>query len=320
MQRSSLYLNNRYRQPAVEYAGNFINHLPAEIGVLQVRRISTNQGTHYMDWQMCYHKEAFVRRKGELAEEEIQVIFFVNRGMDWNIDSRSCPVRMNPGEVCIYLNRDITTSAYYPAEQEFEFRSIQLSASNFKAMLTAHLSDEQNNRILQLLRQEVVKCTATPQMWRLLEEIGQLGQYQGALLSLQLEGKVMEILALCLGEILEAESKTAVSSRPLSVSDLEVIREARQIISQQPAMAGSCQKLARQLGISPSKLNKGFLEIYGITLHAYVIDCRLEQAAALLAGGRCNVSQAAMLSGYSNLSHFSSSFKKKHGILPKEYK
>ena len=50
----------------------------------------------------------------------------------------------------------------------------------------------------------------------------------------------------------------------------------------------------------------------------YLIERRLEHAALLLTEQK-NVSQAAALSGYSNMSHFSASFKKKYGVLPKEY-
>ncbi len=57
----------------------------------------------------------------------------------------------------------------------------------------------------------------------------------------------------------------------------------------------------------------------GMSVHSYIIDKRLEHAALLLAEGRLNVSQTALACGYSNMSHFSSAFKKKYGVLPREY-
>ena len=45
----------------------------------------------------------------------------------------------------------------------------------------------------------------------------------------------------------------------------------------------------------------------------------LEYAARLLQENDLPISQAAQLSGYTNMSHFSKSFVKKFGVLPKDY-
>ncbi|MGL5434636.1 MAG: helix-turn-helix transcriptional regulator [Lachnospiraceae bacterium] len=320
MQKSSLYLNHLYRQVAVEYTCEFIQDLPAEIGRLHVQRKSTRQGIHYLDWNMCYHNDVFVNRKGALEQEEIQIIFFVNRGMDWNVDGQQRPVQMEKGDMSIYWNHNMTTSACYPGQCEFEFRSIQIPCRYFWDTLEEHLEDGQRRKLERALRQEVARAVSTPQMWRLLGEIKQLEPYGGGLMSLQLEGKVLELMALCLNEIMEPGRGYSAGRSQLSRTDQDTIREAKRIINLQPAAVPGCRDLAKQLNISTSKLTRGFLELYGTTMHAYVVERRLEQAAALLGEGRCNVSQAAILSGYSNLSHFSSSFKKKYGILPKDYK
>ena len=71
--------------------------------------------------------------------------------------------------------------------------------------------------------------------------------------------------------------------------------------------------------MSVSKFNKAFRQNSGESLHAYVIQRRMEFAASLLQEGKYNISEVAGLSGYSNLSHFSDSFRKKYGVLPKKY-
>jgi len=58
---------------------------------------------------------------------------------------------------------------------------------------------------------------------------------------------------------------------------------------------------------------------YATSLHSYVQDKRLEYAARLLQENELPISQAAQLSGYTNMSHFSKSFVKKFGVLPKDY-
>lgn len=60
--------------------------------------------------------------------------------------------------------------------------------------------------------------------------------------------------------------------------------------------------------------------MFGMSVHAYVIDQRLEKAAGLLLESNLNVSQVAALVGYSKPSNFAAAFKKKYGVIPKNYK
>lgn len=55
------------------------------------------------------------------------------------------------------------------------------------------------------------------------------------------------------------------------------------------------------------------------SLHSYVQEKRLEYAARLLEENDISISEAAIKSGYTNMSHFSKSFFKKYGVLPKDY-
>lgn len=53
-----------------------------------------------------------------------------------------------------------------------------------------------------------------------------------------------------------------------------------------------------------SKLPSLFRQVYGIPLHRYVQVQRLERAAALITEGEVNIFEAAIISGYTNMSHF----------------
>lgn len=60
--------------------------------------------------------------------------------------------------------------------------------------------------------------------------------------------------------------------------------------------------------------------MYGISVHAYVIEERLERAAGLLLESNMNIGQIAVLVGYTKPSNFSAAFKKKYGVMPKDYR
>ena len=92
------------------------------------------------------------------------------------------------------------------------------------------------------------------------------------------------------------------------------------MIDSQLAFAPRCVDLARMVRLSTSKLTKGFSTLFGTSIHAYIIDQRLEKAAGLLLESNLNISQIAALVGYSKASNFSAAFKKKYGVTPKNYK
>jgi AraC-like DNA-binding protein/mannose-6-phosphate isomerase-like protein (cupin superfamily) len=79
------------------------------------------------------------------------------------------------------------------------------------------------------------------------------------------------------------------------------------------------QFLARELKCSPPHLSRTFSAETGKSLHAMIMDFRMQQAKAHLKEGRFNVSQTAHACGYEDVSHFVSTFKKNFGITPKQY-
>ena len=156
-------------------------------------------------------------------------------------------------------------------------------------------------------------------MEHIFAELKDFTQYRGGLGYLFLESKVFELLSVYLSEILEL-SILASTYIAISRSDRESIIEAKRIIDSQLALAPSCEELGRKVNISTSKLSKGFSSLFGTSVHAYIIDQRLEKAASLLLESNLNVSQVAAFVGYSKPSNFAAAFKKKYGVIPKNYK
>lgn len=76
--------------------------------------------------------------------------------------------------------------------------------------------------------------------------------------------------------------------------------------------------LAKAAGYSPFHFHRIFLEAEGITPRAFVESRRLKNACDLLKNG-FSITSAAMDSGFSTASQFTSVFKKKFGIPPSEW-
>lgn len=78
--------------------------------------------------------------------------------------------------------------------------------------------------------------------------------------------------------------------------------------------------LAGLVGYHPYYLNKLFLSANGITLHRYVINYRIAISEQLLLSSGASIEDIALMVGFSGSLSFSSSFKKKNGITPTEFR
>ena len=77
--------------------------------------------------------------------------------------------------------------------------------------------------------------------------------------------------------------------------------------------------LAARFHISEVYLRKLFLEKYGTTPHQYLLEIRLNHAKQLLSEGYLSVTEIAEQCGFSNLYHFSRTFKSRMGETPTAY-
>ncbi len=78
--------------------------------------------------------------------------------------------------------------------------------------------------------------------------------------------------------------------------------------------------LASLVGYHPYYLNKLFLGANGVTLHKYVINYRIAISEQLLLASTASIEEIALKVGFSGSLSFSSSFKKKNGMTPTEFR
>lgn len=79
------------------------------------------------------------------------------------------------------------------------------------------------------------------------------------------------------------------------------------------------EMLAENVGISRVHMHRKLKAITNQSARDLIRSVRMKQAAYLLTTTKVNVSEVAYAVGYSNLSHFSHSFKSHYGVSPKEY-
>lgn len=257
--------------------------------------------------------------RGVSCEDYIQLLFCFHDGVSWNIADAWQSVSIQKGESCIYRGHGKMEYLCYTGKKEFLFKNIKIPMSYFQKLLQDYFEESERAVYEEKLLTGISKVSITPYMEHIFAEVKDFTQYRGGLGYLFLESKLFELLSVYLSEVLELSILPSHYSNR-SRSDRDAILEAKRIIDSQLAFAPSCGELAKQVHISTSKLTKGFSALFRTSVHAYIIDQRLEKAAGLLLESELNVSQIAALVGYSKPSNFAAAFKKKYGVIPRNYK
>ena len=120
---------------------------------------------------------------------------------------------------------------------------------------------------------------------------------------------------------LEKIEKRAVMPHAVSLnsSDVESVFKIRKILLKNLTDTPPIIQLAMQAGMSISKLQKCFQQVFGSSISQYALSEKMNLARQMLDSKKYSVSEVGYQTGYSNLSHFSKAFKKEFGINPKTY-
>jgi signal transduction histidine kinase/DNA-binding response OmpR family regulator len=78
--------------------------------------------------------------------------------------------------------------------------------------------------------------------------------------------------------------------------------------------------ICKQIGISRVQLYRKIKALLGINVNDYILNTRLQKAKYLLKNETCTIGEVASKTGFSSSAYFSSVFKTKVGVTPKEYR
>jgi AraC-like DNA-binding protein len=136
--------------------------------------------------------------------------------------------------------------------------------------------------------------------------------YHGPARRLHLESGVLALLAETLAMVEERDTA-------LVPHDRRRLEEVRELLEAQRDHPPSIMELARAAGMNDFKLKRDFKRLFGVTPHAYARNLRLDDAARALREGQ-PVKAAAAEAGYACPSRFTQAFRKRHGVLPREWR
>lgn len=138
--------------------------------------------------------------------------------------------------------------------------------------------------------------------------------YQGALRTLFLEAKTLELLVRVMGATSGMMSESE-GARLLSARDRKRFMHARDILLASLSSPPTLAQLAREVGISTSGLTAGFRQVFSMSVVEFIQKERLARAVELIRDGHISIAEAAYQVGYSP-AHFSTLFRRQYGYAP----
>ena len=110
------------------------------------------------------------------------------------------------------------------------------------------------------------------------------------------------------------------SSFYLTKGQRSIVYEVEKTVTEDLQKDYTTEELAKRYNISSVSLNKYFGIMFGGSIHKYLQDRRMKEAARLLADTNKSIAEIAQSVGYENQSKFGSVFKRKYGMAPLEYR
>jgi AraC-like DNA-binding protein len=132
------------------------------------------------------------------------------------------------------------------------------------------------------------------------------------------KSKASELISNALDRLLTDSHDAENSPIRLRSKDREAIRLARDILIANLADPPTIRELCSAVGVNRNKLHYGFKEEFGLSPLHYLEEHRLEQAYISLRDTDRFIYQIASDIGYTSQSSFSTAFKRKYGLTPKE--
>jgi AraC-like DNA-binding protein len=132
------------------------------------------------------------------------------------------------------------------------------------------------------------------------------------------KAKAAELISNALDRLLSQSHYEEDSPVKLRAKDREAIRLARDILITNLADPPTIRELCSAVGVNRNKLHYGFKEEFGMSPLQFLEEYRLEQAYIGLRDSDDLIYQIAADVGYTSQSSFSTAFKRRYGLTPKE--
>lgn len=294
--------------------GQYSYQIPQELGSGHLKQLLSCENARIMEFDMNLLKQ--VELNGISGVPHIDMLFCLGDDLQWELPQSGKRFEMLSGESYMGTSEENVKRCIYPAKCDVKLIEIKMPLKKMKDNIDKICKDSGFYNYFS----EKVWCDnlkITPSINAILHQMLKC-PYEESLRYLYMEGKLMELVAVYLNEVMY-QSKGVSKSISLSKDDIKSIYKAKNILDRSITQKITLSYLSKKVCLNEFKLKKGFKELFGMPVYTYLLDKRLELAKFFLEEKKFRVSDVANLVGYGNMSHFAAAFRKKYGVNPSEY-
>lgn len=294
--------------------GQYSYQIPQELGSGHLKQLLSCENARIMEFDMNLLKQ--VELNGISGVPHIDMLFCLGDDLQWELPQTGKRFEMLSGESYMGTSEENVKRCIYPAKCDVKLIEIKMPLKKMKDNIDKICKDSGFYNYFS----EKVWCDnlkITPSINAILHQMLKC-PYEESLRYLYMEGKLMELVAVYLNEVMY-QSKGVSKSISLSKDDIKSIYKAKNILDRSITQKITLSYLSKEVCLNEFKLKKGFKELFGMPVYTYLLDKRLELAKFFLEEKKFRVSDVANLVGYGNMSHFAAAFRKKYGVNPSEY-
>lgn len=287
--------------------------IPSHIGNGRCSRIILNDDLE------IYNNYLETKKNMDMGARTNGEIFLLSictgEGMEWIESDSKSELQMNKGEAILYQVNSMTEIATYTANCYYEGITIMIKPDRFNEFLSS-ISCNKSIFNKDYKNFKINKFTLPVESKIVIEQIVNC-PYNNSIKNMYLEGKSIELLSICLHNIMEKDINN-IHKANLSKTDLQSLYKAKEILDNSISDFITITELSKLVCLNEFKLKTGFKEVFGKPVYTYHLDRRMELARFFLEINHISVNEVANMVGYSNSSSFSKAFTKKYGFNPSD--
>ncbi|MBI9055790.1 MAG: helix-turn-helix transcriptional regulator [Bacteroidales bacterium] len=293
--------------------------LPEDIGNGMITYINFNDQFILSFFEFSLNQSAKIIRKKSDNCDILPLLFWLsNSEIVHEPDTSKNYIGKDEPNGIFFLSNNIETSYFFPANRMIKNVSIIVS----KKWLKENVSKNNNylNRNVLLDNPSFIMFESIhSDMLAVSEKINDIFQHKNeySIPKLKLNYLSLELLTMFFDKLLNRnlEKHDAI----LNQSEIVKMFTVRKILSGRFIEIPSIDAIAQEIGMNKRKIQKYFKQIFGLSVYQYALSVKMNEAKKLLTTKKYSVSEVGYLVGYSNLSHFTETFKKQFGSTPKRY-
>ncbi|MEM1367368.1 MAG: AraC family transcriptional regulator [Cyanobacteria bacterium P01_H01_bin.15] len=227
---------------------------------------------------------------------------------------------MGAGDANFCTIPDAAGITYFKAEEHMHMVDLIISPTQMISLVGEELAQLPLNfqtAIRSGLAEKTIHfCDASAEITQTLLQIIHC-PYHGKIRRVYLEGKALELVALYFSQF--CQSSNSASPASWERQDMEQLHKARWILKHNLMTPPSLAELSTQVGLNEHKLQEGFRKLFGTTVFGVLHNDRMECARHLLETRQMSIGAIAEMVGLPHRGYFAKAFKRKFGIVPREY-